>query len=76
MAMHNNPDALEWDDRTLNKGVENEGFSRPSQELIEYARANHIRMNLWSRVVQRMLRLRMQGLPAAPHKPSEWLPWM
>jgi len=54
-------DALEWDDREEFRGIENEHFTRPSHEIISYARSHNIRMNLWSRVVQRALQLRMRA---------------
>lgn len=57
--MNERDEALEWDDRPEEKGVENERFSRPSSEIIEYARTHHLRMNLWSKTVQSMVELRM-----------------
>jgi len=67
--MKHSDEALEWDDRPV-KGEENEQFTRPSQELITYARSHNIHMNLWSRTVQRVLQLRIQieekeGKPAS-----------
>ena len=53
-------EALEWDDREELSGTENEHFTRPSHEIIEYARSNNIHMNLWSRMVQKILLLRIQ----------------
>jgi hypothetical protein len=73
-------DALEWDTRGEEfRGTEDEDFSRPSQALIDYARSNHIQMNLWSRLVQHVLQLRMQH-PEWKATPSQaesrdWLHW-
>jgi len=52
--------ALEWDDRGNLAGVENEQFTRPSQEIVDYAKVRNIRLNLWSRFVQDVIRLRIQ----------------
>jgi hypothetical protein len=56
----NERENLEWDDRTEEKSVENERFSRPSPAIIAYARAHQLHgFNLWSKVVQRVIKLRM-----------------
>jgi hypothetical protein len=55
----NEQDDLEWDDRSEDKGVENKHFSRPSSEIIAYAQANQLHFNLWSKVAQRIIKLRM-----------------
>lgn len=73
-------DALAWDDREDCAGVENEHFTKPSREIIDYARSHHLRMNLWSRVVQQVIQLRIQmendGQKLPPFNPEEsWLSW-
>jgi flagellar basal body-associated protein FliL len=81
---HEMDKALAWDDRTENKGVENEGFTMPSPAIIEYAQKYGIQMNLWSRPVQRALRIRIQmeqvnQLPEELSKEQkqrrDWLHW-
>ncbi len=69
-------EALEWDDRE-DRGTENEHFTRPSSAIIEFARANYLRMNLWSRAVQKMIQLRIQHGWTTPTQQQsvDWLPW-
>src|SRR5712692_7551323 len=52
-------------------GGDNEGFTDPDQEIVDYVKAHPTQLNIRSQIVQRVLRLRMlEEAKAAPITPE------